>query len=839
MDVVSEESSLDSKPGSAYQPLAGIRDEAKSPKGAIRTGWTEVFEEIDEFGEAGLQKWRSDVARISRKRGLAYHPVAVEEIKTKGTWSLDPIPWNFPPETWKKIEEGVGQRNRLFEAILKDIYGPQHLISEKLVPAEIIFGHRGFLPDLYDVTPGDAIAGLGISAFDIAVVNSGRLFALNDRFDSPFGLGVALENRTVVNAVLPELFRNCHVRRLGYFFRDWFDHLAASAPGNREAPRIVILDSRPVTQDTEISFLANYCRITRVSDADLTVRNGKVHLKALTGLEPVDLIWKFAAGRDLDPLESNHPIDGGVPGIFSAIREKNVAVVSHPGCEVLQSPGLYPFLPKICERLLSEPLLIPPVATWWCGNPSAKNYVLENLNHMVIKSVGHHSDFQTLYGRNLSFDELSWLTARIEARPQQYIGQEELNLSTVPVATDQGLRPRGAVMRTFSFVGKDGKPNVMPGGLARVSKEDGGIVSTRKAGESKDVWVRSHSPEKPISIARELTQSCLTTPQITPSKMAENLYWTGRYAERTDFITRFAARLLDGRTFGFSHDPEIESRHEALLLYSICEMNQCLSWLDNAPNPDAKIHLLLNEPKCPVSIAFNLKQFRGAAQSVWEKWSRASILAIESIWNSWDKGTGDLFHLNDYPSQLDETQLQLSAFFGLNLDTMTRDDAWALLEAGRRIERTVNIVGILSFLLKQEVEPVLEHLLDESILFISDSLGTYQSKFMNEPLTGPIMQLLLGDAGYPRSVKFQLNRLGEVLAKLPDPKEYDHPSTFLKPIISKLDRIVLKTKHDGEMLPITRTVSAKDLQSLYKEIFHLSDHITQSYFSHAVRITEP
>ena len=205
-----------------------------------------------------------------------------------------------------------------------------------------------------------------MTAFDLARGPGGRAYILNDRFDCPYGLGVALENRTVVNRVLPNLFRRCQVRRIGYFFNDWFNYLAEQAPAHSDNPRIVILDSNNGGESSEISFLSNYCGITRVVPSDLTVRSAKVWLKSLSGLKPVDVIWKTTYGRDLDPLEANRRNRAeGITGIFEALRESNVAVAGHPGAEVLQSPGLFPFLAPICREILGEELILPPAATWW------------------------------------------------------------------------------------------------------------------------------------------------------------------------------------------------------------------------------------------------------------------------------------------------------------------------------------------------------------------------------------------------------------------------------------------------------------------------------------------
>lgn len=817
-----------------YAPLASRRDEAMNADGSLRTEWHDVFESVGRHGNEVLSTWRNETARISRERGLAYRPDRIDATDRNGSWTLDPIPWVFSRASWQTIEEGIGQRIRLYAAILEDLYGgPQRILSEKLLPAEILFSHPGYLRCLHDIPPGARHIGLGIVATDLGYDSSGRLFALNDRFDRPFGLGLSLENRTVVNTVLPNLFRRCRVRRIGRFFVDWFDHLASCAPPDSETRRVAIVDATPEEKDSEISFLANYCGILRVIPSDLTVRDGRVWLKTIGGLEPIDVLWKYAAGRSLDPLETSQGYGRGVTGIFEALRQGNVTIASHPGCEALQSPGLFPYLAKICRTLLEEELQIPPVATWWCGDKGPRNHVLENLSTMVVKPVGLHSEASTCYGSRLTEEERSHLRARIEAEPERFVGQEELMLSSVPVSTDEGLVPRGAVLRTFSFPGKEGAPEVMPGGLARVSTREGVVVSTRQTGMSKDVWVRDHQVDSKISIAKAVRRSRLTSPETVTSHAAENLYWAGRNAERLDFISRFLTRILHGRTLGFAHSDEIESEHEALLVEALFTMSECESWLSDSIPPDEKLRLLLVDEKCPVSIVRNLANFYRTTNAIREQWSPSSVLAIESIRKTWSEGTRGLTGYFAFHSPLENLQLSLAAFLGMNLDSMTRDHGWVMLDAGRRIERAANIVNLLTFLVRREVEGPLETLLNESALFISDSLGTYQSLYRTEPRLGPMMRLLLGENDYPRSLQFLFHRLEQVLAKLPKPSRRRHPGDLIAQANEHIQVFSEKLERDLEKLEAIRHYAEGDLTLLGKELRALSDHLTKSYFSHA------
>jgi uncharacterized circularly permuted ATP-grasp superfamily protein/uncharacterized alpha-E superfamily protein len=815
-----------------YQAINGRRDEAITPDGSIEPEWHDLFESINRHKTEGLQRWREDAARISRERGLAYRPASTDPGQTEG-WSLDPLPWLISAERWAVLDMGIAQRVRLAGALLADLYGPQETLKKGVIPLGIVLNHLGFVRCLHGLPLESGIVGLGLSAFDLVRDSSGQTFVVNDRLDCPFGLGLALENRTIINKVLPRLFRRCGVRRIGGFFTDWFNHLGRCAPSAKAEPLVVILDDSEQKDDSEISFLANYCGITRVHPSDLTVRDGRVWIRALRGLVPVDVIWKTIHGNTMDSLESELVSHCGIAGIFEAIRCGNVAVSSHPGLEVLQSPGLYPFLPAICKELLGEELLIPSVATWWCGAQVARSHVLANLDQMVIKSVGNTRRVKTQYGRLLSKEALAELEAKIKANPEDFVGQEELNISSIPTVHPEGLVPRSAVLRSFSFVDAQGVVQVMPGGLARVTPLEGSIVSTPATGESKDVWVRSLKEETPYSIASVLSHSNLRVPDIVPSRTGENLFWTGRYAERTAVAARFASRLIDCRSRGLSGLKGFEDRHEALLVQSLFTLFECADWLKKK-TPDERLIAIIRDPDCPAGIMFSLERFHFATQAAREEWSPASILAIGSCYDGWNKAVkkieGSFFPLE---ADLDALLLHLTAFLGLNLDSMTRDLGWALLDAGRRLERASTVCGLLRILIKGDLEGDMNTIFNESILYFMDSVRTYQSTYLDKPVTSLTTLLLLGLPDYPRSVRGLLDRLALVLRKLPIPTHQSYPANLIPVMQEKLATFVARLNQWKVADTFERNETLVFLDQMLELLDLLSDELTTSYFSHA------
>jgi uncharacterized circularly permuted ATP-grasp superfamily protein/uncharacterized alpha-E superfamily protein len=826
--VADRDPSLNFASSLGYQGEGQRRDEALCQDGKVEPEWFDLFESIHRHGIHTLADWRRTAARVSRERGLAYRPASIDGEPEAG-WTLDPIPWIISPERWAVFEAGIAQRSRLFAALLSDVYGEQRTLKERLFPAEILLNHRGFLRTLHNLPPGEGVIGLGISAFDIARDSAGQAFVVNDRFDAPFGLGLALENRTVVNQILPRLFGRCGVRRIGQFFTDWFDYLGRCSPTASNAPQVVILDPSEPGEDSEIGFLANYCGISRVHPSDLTVRDGRVWIRALRGLVPVDVVWKMMPGANVDSLESERSVGRGTAGLFEALRGGGVAIASHPGVEVLQSPGFYPYLPMLCRHLLDEDLLIPPVATWWCGQQESLSYVVENLPSMVIKSVGPQAEFRTRYGSRMSAEELVDLKAQITAHPTAFVGQEELVISTIPTSRRDSLVPRAAVLRMFAFNEENNRSQVMPGGLARFSTADGVVVSTRDYGESKDVWVRSPSEEQPFSIASALSHTRLVTPEIIPSRTGENLFWTGRYAERTDAISRIAARIVEGQIRGFSREAEFGNEHEKLLIRALFKIFENKVPGKKSKTAESRLRMILCDRECPVGVPYNLDRFFNASQIVREEWSSASTLAISSCYDAWhtEIDEGDL--ITAYDSQLKMLQLHLAGFHGLNLDTMTRDEGWALLDAGRRIERAAIVCGLLRFLLRSEVSEDMNTLFNESILYSLDSVRTFQSRFHDVPSTHLTVQLLLGEPDYPRSVVYALQRIKIVLSKLPVPANREHPGV---PVAAWIEKIELFTAEiaEGRFQSEAGLQLLDDLRDFLKS---LSDSITVSYFSHA------
>jgi len=348
------------------------------------------------------------------------------------------------------------------------------------------------------------------------------MWVVNQRADAPFGLGFALENRSILSRVLPATFQRCQVHRLANFFRAWRGELEGVPVQGREV-RVVILATEGQAQEFETAYLANYLGYVRVVPDDLTVRDQRVWLKTLGGLQPVDVIWRTMPGRMLDPLEGEPASVFGVPGLFQAMRAGNVTVMNHPGAGVVETPGLHPFLPAIARTLLNEELILPTVATWWCGQRRELQHVLANLPRMVIKGIDVRSGFKTIYGSALSEQEMAAVRERIVSDPGLYVGQEEVHFSTLPCLNGIALEPRSAILRAYGLQTRSGEIHVLPVwpgtrfGLSDLHRLD------PCRGISKDVWVRSATPTpRHVTLWKpEGVPAAETNPSHIPSRTGE------------------------------------------------------------------------------------------------------------------------------------------------------------------------------------------------------------------------------------------------------------------------------------------------------------------------------
>jgi uncharacterized circularly permuted ATP-grasp superfamily protein len=492
------------------------------------------------------RRWQTARQRI-RENGVTYN-VYGDPLGIDRPWNLDPIPLMIPPSEWSQLEAGLIQRARLLNLILADLYGPQKLLRGGQIPPALLFANPGFLRPCNGVTvTGNTY--LHLLAVDLARGPDGEWWVISDRTHAPSGAGYSLENRIVMAETLPDLFREFQVKTLASFFRSFRETLLRLSPRNRENPRVVLLTPGPFNETYfEHSYLARYLGFTLVQGGDLTVRDNRVFLKRLAGLKQVDVILRRLDDSFCDPIELRSDSYLGVAGLVEAVRAGNVSVANALGSGLIETSAFMPFFPGLCRRMLGEDLKLPAAATWWCGQPGALRYVLDNLDYLVIKPAFPAKGMEPVFGGKLSADGRSQLIERIKATPHEFAGQELLSLSTAPVWLEEnGLAARRVVLRVYLAAEGDSWI-VIPGGLARASSSiDTPVVSMQRGGGSKDTWVLSDGPVDTFSLQtpRDLPVTLVRgVVSDLPSRAADHLFWLGRYAERSEHLARMLRCIL-------------------------------------------------------------------------------------------------------------------------------------------------------------------------------------------------------------------------------------------------------------------------------------------------------
>ncbi len=527
----------------AYQPNHGQYDEVIAEDGQIRSHWQYSMQVLEGMGLEALLDRQHSAERILRDDGASYSPG--DQLNISHTWNLDLLPLILSSNEWEGVENALRERAELLNLILSDLYGPRTLIYNKVIPPGVVFGHSGFLRACDGVKlPGEH--QLIFHAADLVRDEGGNWLVIGDRTQSPSGTGYALENRTVLRRVMPSLFRDAHVHRLSNFFLQWRKKLVELAPG-KDAPLIVYHTSGAFQESSfEDAYLANYLGYPLVQSRDLTVRKGAVWLKSLDGLRRVDVIVRQIDDLQADPVISRQGSGLGVPGLAEVVRSGGVVVANPLGSGVLENPALARYMPEIAKHFLGRELRLNSVPTWWCGEPEDLAYVLANFEHLLIRHTCRAEGGHSLFVSELDIKQREKLLARVLAQPMNYVAQSAIKPSQTPVLRNKGLVSRPLVMRGFT-VASGNSYSVMPGGLTRVgAKQNTQHIVSQFSGGSKDTWILDSEPEAQVSVLHSALSPVTAERNFSmPSRVVENLFWFGRYAERAESSLRLIRTVFE------------------------------------------------------------------------------------------------------------------------------------------------------------------------------------------------------------------------------------------------------------------------------------------------------
>ncbi|MBS1202328.1 MAG: hypothetical protein H6R22_837, partial [Chromatiaceae bacterium] len=683
-------------------------------------------------------------------------------------------------------------------------------------------------------------------AADLTRTPDGRWRVIGDRTQAPLGAGYALENRVVLSRVLPSLFRDSHVHRLAGFFRSMRRTVTRLAPGRNGHTRVVVLTPGPENEAYfEHAYLANYLGYTLVQGGDLSVRDGALWLRTLGRLERIDGVLRRVDDVWCDPLELREDSMIGVPGLVQAVRAGNVAVANALGSGVLEHPGLMAFLPALCRHLLGEDLLLPDIDTWWCGNRKALDFVLANLDGLVIKQAGKPPGQRCLFPAAMERAAREALVAAIQANPRRYVAQECVKPSTAPALIGQHMEPRPSVLRTFLVAEEDGYA-VMPGGLGRVAlATDAALVTNQLGGLGKDAWVLASEPERQETLLAvgETQSPAVTQESEVSSRVADNLFWMGRYAERAEGLVR----LLRISIFKLSERPDFTvPKTESCCMRSLLEAltNQSQSFPgfvgegaeSRLRNPVPEMLSLISDPARLGGLPQTLQALGQAAYSARDRLSVDTWRIVSDI-------EGRLASLTGHPAsqlslaldELDPLVTSLVAFSGLTQENMTHNEGWHFLEAGRRLERGASIASLLRSTLVPVAPDQDEITLIEAVLGITDSLITYRRRYRAGTRIGALLELVFQDEGNPRALAYQLTQLERLVSEM--------PKGDLAVGRSAAEKLVMKGLTDIRLAEIDALAQAdrkaqrrlaleEMLRAQESQLAAVSDALTAQYFRH-------
>jgi uncharacterized circularly permuted ATP-grasp superfamily protein/uncharacterized alpha-E superfamily protein len=849
----------------AQQALFDVRggagtgyDEFVDAAGNVRPAWQELAECVGERGRYGLDQLRAAVRSLVDNDGITYiqvdrHGDAVtngDGTAEPGPWHLDALPLVIPVSDWDTLESGLVQRSRLLDAVLTDLYGPRHSVTGGVLPAQLLFAHPGYVR----AARGIEVPGrhqLFMHGCDISRSGSGAFIVNADWTQAPSGAGYALADRRVVAHAIPDLYERIGPRPASPWAQALRLALIDAAPESAEEPMVVVL-SPGIHSETAFdqAYLASVLGFPLVESADLVVRDGKLWMRSMGTLKRVDVVLRRVDADYADPLDLRADSRLGVVGLVEVLRRGAVTVVNTLGSGILESPGLLRFMPDLAERLLGESPLLETAPMYWGGINTERSHLLTNLSSLLIKSV---SGGEPIVGPALSAKQRESLTARIEATPWQWVGQELPQFSSAP--TDYyagGLSAASVGMRLFTVSQRSGYAPMI-GGLGYLMAQ-GNAAYKLNTVAAKDIWVRTPTrvtAERIPTISAETAAvpyvAGLPAP-ATPSptravsspRVLSDLFWMGRYAERAENMARLLTVTRD-RYHEFRYRREMEgSECVPVLLAALGDITgtdtgAAGDYAEMVATAQSTLWSLTADRHRAGSLAQSVERLGLAARAVRDQMSndtwmvlaaveRALLHAPESPPESQSEGDAFLTSTNNL------TLAGMLALSGVAAESMVQDVGWAMMDVGKRIERGLALTALLRATLTTVRSPGAEQTITESALVACESSVVYRRRTLGKVSVAAVADLVLFDAENPRSLVYQLERLRSGLKALPGSSGSSRPERLVDEIGTRLRR--LDPADLESVTPAGRRAELADLlDAMHRDLRDLSGVITATHLS--------
>lgn len=798
----------------------------------VRPHWKALKENLEKITLENLISKQKEIDWRLEDNGVTYN-VYNDPGGLNRPWKLDPIPLVIEEEQWKIVEEGLKQRCRLFNLLLQDIYGEQKTIKDGIIPMEVIYAHGGFMREMHGMK-----MPLTIYAADMARGPDGKLWVINDRTQAPSGLGYAIENRLTMNSAMQDLFEGISVQRL-YDFFETFKALFQNNSRNFD-PLNVLLSPGPHNETYfEHAYLSSFLGLTLVQGQDLLAKNGALWLKSLKGLRRVDTILRRVDENYCDPLELRSDSQLGVAGLVQSIRSGGVGMINPLGSGVLENLGLNPFMPHLARYFLDEELILPQIATWWCGQAKELEYVLENLEHLIIKTIDRVDVKHTYIGKQLNKKELGALRKSILEQPHRYVGQEEVEFANCPTLIKESIEPRKAVIRAYTIAQED-TYTLMPGALVRVGiNSDSLMISNQFGGSSKDLWVLGESssvPLTPIFHGKSVFENSF---ENIPSLRAENLFWLGRYLMRAIITSRMIRTTLKYMTNASRYDHVSNRQTVEMLSKTLTHVTMTYPGFleeNRVVSPFEEI----------ASVSFNSGRVGSLAQIITmlsnTNTYAKNLLPLEAsrIYEHLDREWNQFCcEENPHPRymihNIGKLLMQLMAYKELIQESLFADQGSILYEIGARIERSQLLISKVRSLLTPAYDGVSEYEVLETLLSTCESLNAYRARYRSSYEMRNVIEFLLLDINFPKSLISEIDGLMKLLPQLPKFKHAIYLTRYEEPIFEAFSMIRLSKLDDlcllGEEEYIRSELDTL-LSQLSSRLLLASGELSKTYFAH-------
>ena len=815
-------------------------DEMIDADGNVRQHWLPVVSFLEAEGADGCISRSERIQRRIVENGLTLDSFA-DPDHLEQPWRLDLLPLVLESTEWQFIERAMMQRMRLFEALLDDLYGAQSTLIENLLPPSLVFNDPAFLRPLHGIYKGLA-PRLMFMAVDLARTPQGQWRIIDTHAETTAGHGYALANRVVLAEASARLFRACNAQRISAFHQSVAEELARRT--GLDAPTIAILGPNP-DQETYLShaYIARYLGYLLLEGSDLRVVDGKLFHKTLAGLQPIDLLVRGVEAAKSDPLELDPSGFDGPAGLVQAVRSNPAVITNGLGTAIIENRGIAPFFASLSQRLIGEEPLLSEAPRLWLGEADARDTFLSDPNAYILRPTFESTARPGRANPGYQLTKLDkaardTLLQDVQLNGAHYVAETPVGFATAPSWSPEGLVAKPYALRVFVAATADGYA-VMPGGLALTISSGAAISLSDPHADSRDVWIGSQEPQGPHYSRWRISEEESQVQRLgnrLPSRIADNLFWLGRYVERADWTMRVMRNALSHGDEDLRPVRRGDAAERAI--DTILSKGRSAGKTDGAPAPkqtlEERIEKLFTSTGNAYGLLTSFKNIRRVARQSRDRlsldaWRLLSALRIEQA--SPARRSAD--PAVDLVEQLDRRIAELAAFNGLMYENMTRNFGWRFTDIGRRIERAYQMAEFLLLLLRASPDEAEDTDRLAFLLETSDSFMTYRARYRFAPTFPLVLDLLFVDETNPRGIAFQLVKLLDHITNLPKASQDAVRTPEQRLALDLLTQVRLAD------IDAMRVVDANGERSALKQALdrlivglpQLSDIISRRYFS--------